>query len=140
MKPVKFNHRCFPIPPSPPPPFPPPSPPYMKLWKHSWLVIALVTLSGPKIAPALPRSAAGNSFEVAAHFKTPIKSTENVSALHDAFEKEGPFFFKALILLFVCGHMLGRKPLSRLHRGLLCTLEQTITTMFSPQIYGTHDS
>ena len=33
--------------------------------------------------------------------------------------------------------MLGRKPLSHLHRGLLCTLEQTITTVFSPPICDT---
>lgn len=57
-----------------------------------------------------------------------------LSALHGAFEKVP---FCGSDPLFVCVCMVGRKPLSHLHRGLLCTLEQTITAMFSPQIYDT---
>lgn len=36
--------------------------------------------------------------------------------------------------LFVCGSMVGRKPLSQFHRGLLCTLQHTIISVFSLQI------
>lgn len=36
--------------------------------------------------------------------------------------------------LLVCGSMVGRKPLSHFHRGLLCTLQHTIISVFSPQI------
>lgn len=56
------------------------------------------------------------------------------SALRATFEKVP---FCGSDPLFVCVCMVGRKPLSHLHRGLLCTFEQTITAVFSPQIYDT---
>lgn len=101
--------------------------------KHSWLVIALVILSAPKNSSRCP-----TPFHVqlpvivlkCKHFSKHNQSTK-------MYPKKNPGSLQLCMMLlkrhlfrpdplFVFGCMVGRKPLSHFHRGLLCTLEQTI--------------